>query len=124
MVTPCHRRRANTRAIFSASRSESKRHQPLHLDERFWRSNALTRYRASSNCLRTSPRSHLWSFVENAEDIMRSMAQHPFGSAMMIAMATGAFVSWSSREHQTQSVSCLVSTTKGDVQGVDLGSSC
>ena len=55
---------------------------------------------------------------------MRSMAQHSLGSAVMIAMATGAFVLWSSREHQTQSVSCLVSTTNGEVQGMDLGASC
>jgi len=52
------------------------------------------------------------------------MAQHSLGSAVMIAMATGAFVLWSSREHQTQSVSCLVSTTNGEVQGMDLGASC
>jgi hypothetical protein len=55
---------------------------------------------------------------------MRSMARHSFGSAVLIAMATGAFVLLSSRGHETQLLSCLVSTMSGDVQGADLGASC
>src|SRR5262245_34779560 len=55
---------------------------------------------------------------------MRSMTQHPFKLAVMIAIATGACALSSSRELGAQAVSCLVSTTNGDVQGMDLGASC
>ena len=55
---------------------------------------------------------------------MRWMAHHSFRSVVLIAMSTGAFILLSSRGHHTQLVSCLVSTISGDVQGVDLGSSC
>ena len=44
-------------------------------------------------------------------------------AALTIAIASGAVIS-SSRESSSQAVSCLVTTTSGDVQGTDLGPSC
>ena len=51
------------------------------------------------------------------------MTRRFVAAALTIAIASGAVIS-SSRESSSQAVSCLVTTTSGDVQGTDLGPSC